>query len=109
MPLGQVIGFISEHFREPLGNEQLARLAGASERTFERRFRHYYGQSPQQYIKRVRVRMACHALVHTEQPIALVAADHGFADQSYFTREFRDVIGQTPSEYRKQFRARGNM
>jgi transcriptional regulator GlxA family with amidase domain len=106
LPLGQVIAFISDHYREPLDNGQLAKVAGLSERTFERRFRRHYGRSPQQYIKRVRVRMACHALVYTDQSIALIAAEHGFADQSYFTREFRDVIGQTPRDYRRSFQGR---
>lgn len=59
MPLGDVIGFISDHFREAIDNRELARAAGLSERTFERQFRCHYGLSPQQYIKRVRVRMAC--------------------------------------------------
>jgi AraC-like DNA-binding protein len=50
--------------------------------------------------------MACHTLVYTDQSIALIAAEHGFADQSYFTREFRDVIGQTPRDYRRSFQGR---
>jgi AraC-like DNA-binding protein len=103
MLLGNAIGFVRDRFREPLDNGQLARVAGMSQRTFELRFRRYYGLSPQQYIKRARVRTACQALVYTDQSIALIAAEHGFPDQSYFTREFRDVVGKTPSEYRKSF------
>jgi AraC-like DNA-binding protein len=106
MPLGGVIGYVRDRFREPLDNAQLARVAGLSQRTFERRFRRHYGLSPQQYIKRVRVRTACRALVYSDQSIAAIAAEHGFPDQSYFTREFRDVVGQTPSDYRKAFKAR---
>lgn len=106
LPLGTVIGYVRDRFREPLDNAQLARVAGLSQRTFERRFRRHYGLSPQQYIKRVRVRTACHALVHTDHSIALIAADHGFPDQSYFTREFREVIGKTPRDYRKAFKRR---
>ena len=104
MPLGKVVGFISQHFREPLDNAQLAGVAALSERTFERRFRQHYRLSPQQYIKRLRVRMACHALVYSDLPIGSVAVDHGFADQSHVTREFRELIGETPGEYRKAFR-----
>jgi AraC-like DNA-binding protein len=103
MPLGTVIGYVRDRFREPLDNAQLARVAGLSQRTFERQFRRHYGLSPRQYLKRVRVRTACRALVYTDQPIAAIAAEHGFPDQSYFTREFREVIGRTPREYRKRF------
>ena len=52
------------------------------------------------------MRTACHALVHTDSSIALIAADHGFSDQSYFTREFREVIGKTPRDYRNSFQRR---
>jgi AraC-like DNA-binding protein len=106
LPLGDVLAFIRDRFREPLDNPHLARVAGLSQRAFERRFRRSYGLSPQQYVKLVRVRSACHALVHGDEPIARIAADHGFADQSYFTREFREVIGATPRAYRKSFQAR---
>jgi AraC-like DNA-binding protein len=106
LPLGEIIAFIRDRFREPLDNSQLAKVAGLSQRTFERRFRRSYGLSPQQYIKLVRVRTACHALVHTDQSVARIAAEHGFADQSYFTREFREVIGRTPRDYRQSFRTR---
>lgn len=103
LPLGAVIDFIRDRFREPLDNVRLAKLAGLSQRAFERRFRRTYGLSPQQYLKRVRVRTACQALVYTDHPIARIASEHGFADQSYFTREFRDVVGSTPRDYRKSF------
>ncbi len=103
LPLGAVMDFISGHYHEPIDNRRLARMAGLSERTFERQFRRHYGLSPHQYVKRVRVRMACRALVYTDQSIARIAAEHGFADQSYFTREFREVIGTTPSDYRRSF------
>lgn len=104
MPLGKVACHISEHFHEPLDNVALARLAGLSERTFERQFRAHYGLTPQQYVRRLRVRIACHALVHGDLPIGQIAMEHGFADQSHFTREFRELLGATPGDYRKNFR-----
>jgi AraC-like DNA-binding protein len=82
LPLGDVIAFIRDRFRDPLDNRQLARVAGLSQSTFERRFRRSYGLSPQQYVKLVRVRTACQVLVHTDQSIARIAAEHGLADKS---------------------------
>jgi AraC-like DNA-binding protein len=104
MPLGRVIEYISAHYHEAVGNEKLARLAGLSVRAFERQFRQHYRLAPRQYLKQLRVRMACHALVHGDAPIAAIAAEHGFADQSYFTREFRAVVGETPAGYRQRYR-----
>ena len=104
MPLGRAVEHISRNFREPLENEALARCAGLSVRAFERQFRAHFRLSPHQYLMRHRVRMASHALVHGDAPIAVVAAEHGFADQSHFTREFRSFVGDTPANYRRRYR-----
>lgn len=103
LPLGRVLKHMSENFSGSIDNVQLAQIAGMSERTFERRFKQHYRLSPHQFLKRLRVRMSCHALVYTESPIAAIAAEHGFADQSHFTHEFREQIGTTPADYRKSF------
>ncbi len=104
MPLGKTIEHISRRYREPLGNDALAKIAGLSVRAFERQFRAHYRLSPHQYLMRHRVRMASHALVHSDTPIAAIATDHGFADQSHFTREFRQFVGDTPANYRRRYR-----
>jgi AraC-like DNA-binding protein len=103
-PLGRVLGHMSQNFKEQIENEQFARMAGMSERTFERQFRKHYGVSPHQYLMRIRIQTSRHALVYTDQPIASIALDHGFADQSHFTREFHHQVGTTPAEYRRRFR-----
>ena len=88
------------HHAEPLSNPQLARIAGRSVRAFERMFRRQMRLTPQHYLRRLRVRLACHALVTRGNPLAEIAAAHGFYDQSHLVREFRRETGVTPSEYR---------
>jgi AraC family transcriptional regulator len=46
--------------------------------------------------------MSCHALVFSRRPIAAVAAECGFSDQSHFTKEFRRIMGETPRSYRRR-------
>lgn len=103
--LGRAVAFIRGHFATPMANRQLATVAGLSVRAFERRFREAFRLSPQQYIKRLRVRMACHTLVYSNKPLAQVATEHGFCDQSHFTREFHSQTGVTPRQYRERYRA----
>jgi len=79
-------------------------LAHMSVRAFERKFQDAFHVTPQQYIRKLRVRMACRALVYTEKPLAEVALECGFADQSHFAREFRHQTRQTPREYREHYR-----
>jgi AraC-like DNA-binding protein len=100
--LGRVLAHMRMHFAEPLSNPQLARIAGRSVRAFERMFRRQMQLTPQLYLRRLRVRLACNAVVTRADPLAEVAAAHGFYDQSHFVREFRRETGITPSEYRSR-------
>ncbi len=102
--LGKAVMFIREHYAEPVTLTALSRMAGLSVRAFERQFNECFRVSPQQYIKRLRVRMACHSLVYSDQPLADIAAEHGFCDQSHFSREFRRQIHMTPRQYRRRYR-----
>jgi AraC-like DNA-binding protein len=88
----------------PLDNLTLARLAGLSVRAFERRFGDLFHLTPQDYIRRLRVRLACHALVFSSARLDEIATAHGFCDQSHFGRQFLRETGMTPRAYRKQFR-----
>jgi AraC-like DNA-binding protein len=103
--IGRVIERFRQGIAEPLENVALAKLAGLSVRTFERRFRQLFQISPQHYLRRLRVRLACQALVYSENGLAEIAMSHGFCDQSHFGREFRRETGMSPGAYREQFRS----
>lgn len=100
----QVLKLIRDHYRTTPGNAALARAAGLSTRSFERRFRQSFHTSPQAYIRKLKVRMACRLLVHSDLPLAAVAIDAGFADQSHFNHEFKRQIHRTPGEYRAHYK-----
>lgn len=100
----RVLSYIRDRYHLPLSNEELAGVAALSQRAFERRFKQTFHATPQSYLRQLRVRMACRALVFTEVPLAQVAVECGFADQSHFNHEFRRQLGQTPREYRAHYR-----
>jgi len=99
-----VVAHIRDHYHEHISNRQLAALAHMSVRAFERKFHDSFHVTPQQYVRKLRVRMACRALVYGDKPLAEVALECGFADQSHFAREFRHQTRQTPREYREHYR-----
>lgn len=101
--LGRVLAFMREHFARPMQNAELARMAGRSVRAFERLFRRDLQLTPQQYLRRLRVRLASQALIQPHLPMAEIALTHGFCDQSHFVREFRREIGLTPGDYRTRY------
>jgi AraC-like DNA-binding protein len=100
---GPVLAFMRDHYQQQIANEQLARLAHLSVRAFERRFRGSFHLTPQKYLRKLRLRMASRALVHSRQSLAEVAAGCGFSDQSHFTRVFRRQFGRTPGDYRAHY------
>jgi AraC-like DNA-binding protein len=101
--LAKVIAFIRQNHHRSIENAHLAQLAGSSLRAFERRFARAMHCTPQQYVRRLRTRLACRALVSTAAPLAEIALNHGFCDQSHFTREFHRETGATPREYRERY------
>ena len=101
--LGRVLAHMRERFAEPLTNPDLARMAGRSVRAFERLFVKQMQMAPQKYVRRLRVRLACQALIQRQSPMVEIAVSHGFYDQSHFVREFRRETGLTPGEYRARY------
>lgn len=103
--LGVVIALMTRRLGDSVTNADMARIAGMSARAFERSFVREYGLPPQQYLKRLRIQIACRMLVDTRESIAGIALRCGFADQSHFTREFRRVTSLTPGTYRETYAA----
>jgi AraC-like DNA-binding protein len=100
--LSAAIRHISQRYNSAITNKDLAKVCGLSLRAFERQFRATYGCSPHDYLRQLRVRMSCRALVFSSVTLAGIASDYGFADQSHFTKEFRRIMGETPRAYRER-------
>jgi AraC-like DNA-binding protein len=105
-PLSVAIRFISQNFADRITNEDLAKACGLSVRAFERQFQAAYNVSPHDYLRQLRVRMSCSALVFSRKSLAEVATEFGFADQSHFTKEFRKFMAETPRAYRSRYQQR---
>jgi len=84
--------------------DELAASAGVHPVYLARSFRERYGVSIGEYVRRVRLDWAAAQLAATETPLAVLAAEAGFADQSHFTRSFKRHAGLTPARYRRAVR-----
>lgn len=84
---------------------QLARRNRPSKRTLgrrqeERRSRAETSVSPLQLRNLARFeRVLTELWENPDRPLATLAAQHGYSDQSHMTRQFRRYAGMTPSEY----------
>ena len=97
--LQRVRAYIDAHLGEHITLEDLARQVGVSRFHFAREFRHSTGESPMEYLRRVRIQYSLRLLLRRDATIGQVAARLGFADQSHFTRIFVRLIGMPPGAF----------
>jgi AraC family transcriptional regulator len=78
---------------------RIAQSVGVNRVTLSRGFRLYFGCTPSDYVRRLRIEKAV-ALIARGENAATVAVAVGCADQSHFARLLRDDVGITPRQIR---------
>jgi len=96
----RVLDVVQDQLSQDLSLEALARQIGFSPYHFARLFRQTTGESPHQFVLRQRIARAQRLLTEGGMPLAHVAVESGFADQSHLTRAFKRQLGLTPRAYR---------
>ncbi len=103
--LARALGHMEAAYSSKLTVGELARMACLSESSFNRLFRRVMGESPAEYLLRLRIDKASRQLVATDDTIERVAHACGFHDTSHFSRFFKRIVGQPPSDFRRRSRA----
>lgn len=93
--------FIDDHFAANFTLEKLAAECGLSRFHLLRIFKDATGLTPVAYRTQRRIEEA-RALLRARRPIADIALEVGFADQSHLTRHFQRLVGASPARYRQQ-------
>jgi AraC family transcriptional regulator len=92
---------LHEEFSNRLRMRDLAHDAGVHPVHLARAFRRFEKRTPGEYQQQLQLRAACELLRDPERPLATIAAECGFADQSHFTRVFRRMTATTPLRFRQ--------
>lgn len=90
-----------EKFRD--GAAGLVRATGRAHAHVSRTFKRYFGETPSDYVNRIRMDHAARTLTGSSDELADIAAACGIANLSHFHRLFREHHGTTPNKFRKQF------
>ena len=96
-----IVGYLGEHFAEPLTLSAVAAQFGLSPQYFSTFFRENFGRTFTQHINSLRIEQAARLLRETDLPVMEIAFNVGFDNFSYFIKRFREVYGVSPSHYRK--------
>lgn len=95
--------YVHAHFRTRMTMRDIACAAGIHPVYLGQMFHRETGETIAAYVNRLRVRAAADALCESDAPLATIALEHGFCDQSHFQRVFRNVAGWTPAAFRACF------
>ena len=98
--LQRVRDYVEAHFDDDLSLTVLADIACLSPYHFSRSFKEAVGVGPQRYVMQRRLERARSLMRRTHQPLAWIAQEAGFADQSHLTSIFRREMGVTPGQFR---------
>jgi AraC family transcriptional regulator len=101
--LGGVVEVLRERAPQAPSLTELAAEAGVHPGHLARAFRQTFGVTVCEYSRTLRLEWAAEQLAG-DAPLAQVAFDAGFADQSHFTRAFRCHQGVTPGRFRELLR-----
>jgi AraC family transcriptional regulator len=93
-------------FTERITSDEIASILGVHPVHLSRAFRRYAGSTVGEVVRRLRVDLARRRLADLDAPLAAIALEAGFSDQSHFTRTFRRVTGESPGRYRERLRGR---
>lgn len=99
--LQAVLNFIRANLASDVSVANLAKIASINVSYFRRIFQDATGMVPHDYVLAVRLEQARKLLTLSELPIAQIAADCGFSNQSHLTARFKAAHAVTPAQFRK--------
>lgn len=99
--LDRVRAILHERYAQVVSVSDLAAEAGVHPVHVARVFRRHEGCTIGQYVRRLRIELACAGLVDPTLTLSQIALSTGFSDQAHFTRRFKEVTGLTPGRYRE--------
>jgi AraC-like DNA-binding protein len=102
--INKALSYIRENLTDEFSERDLALISGQSTASFSRAFRRHTGLSLMQYVRRLRVNLACQLLM-TEEKLSVtdICYEVGFNNVSNFNRQFLAEKGMPPSRFRRLF------
>lgn len=95
--------YIEDNIDAKISFEKLASKLAISRRNFDRRFIKATGNTPVEYLQRVKVEAAKKELERGRKTVFEIMSDVGYADDKAFREVFKKVTGLSPMDYRNKY------
>ena len=99
----QAQAYIETNLHEKISVEHLSSRLAVGRRNFDRRFIKATGNTPVEYLQRVKIESAKKALENSRKTINEVMYEVGYSDVKAFREVFRKITGMSPLAYRARY------
>jgi AraC family transcriptional regulator len=108
--INKTFDYIELNLEKPMTLEELATVANFSKFHFSRIFQSIVGETPFQFILRIRIEKAATLiLTNKKESISEIAYKCGFSDISIFSRNFKNYFQVSASQYRAKKSNKSNL
>ncbi len=102
--IGKAQAYIEENLTSRISFEKLAAQLAISRRNFDRRFSKATGNTPVEYLQRVKVEAAKKELEKGRKTIFEIMSDVGYSDEKAFREVFKKITGLSPLDYMNKYK-----
>jgi transcriptional regulator GlxA family with amidase domain len=95
--------YMEKNLHEKISVEHLSSQFAVGRRNFDRRFIKATGNTPIEYLQRVKIESAKKALENSRKNINEVMYDVGYSDVKAFREVFRKITGMSPIAYKERY------
>ncbi|HUC80723.1 MAG TPA: helix-turn-helix domain-containing protein, partial [Flavisolibacter sp.] len=99
----QAQDYFEKHLHEKISLEDVSSRFAVGRRNFDRRFFKATGNTPVEYLQRVKVEAAKKAFESSRKTVNEVMYEVGYSDAKAFREIFRRITGMSPLEYRNRY------
>lgn len=96
--------FLAAALDQPLRLADAAREACLSPYHYHRLFARIFGETPHEFVTRLRIDEAKRLLSHENLPVTEVCLAVGYESLGSFSSRFRSLVGRSPSEFQREVR-----
>ena len=107
--INKALDYIDHHLESTISLDEIALNACFSKFHFLRIFQAIVGETPTQYVLRMRLeKAASRMLMAPETSVGDIAHQYGFSDVSVFSRNFKKYFQYAPSEFKHHYQSSKN-